>query len=108
MFKKKVNDDYLNADSLMEGGGLSKSDLKNLKGAAINGSEEDAQSSGSKKTGLTDIQGFKEFEKYGNLFQDLTHRQMIQTDLDVISIVITYDSKFCIAIVNNKDEHFEL
>jgi hypothetical protein len=32
----------------------------------------------------------------------------VDTVLDVINIIITYDSKFCIAIVNDKDEHFEL
>ena len=28
--------------------------------------------------------------------------------LDVINIIITYDSRYCIAIANSKDEHFEL
>jgi len=48
----------------------------------------------------------KEFNKYGELFQDLTKRTYIDTQLEVVNIVITYDSKFCIAIVNDKDEHF--
>lgn len=62
----------------------------------------------SKLSNETKIEGLKEFNKYGDLFQDLTKREHVDTELDVINIIITYDSKYCIAIVNNKDEHFEL
>ena len=62
----------------------------------------------SKLSNETRIEGLKEFNKYGDLFQDLTKREHVDTELDVINIIITYDSKNCIAIVNDKDEHFEL
>ena len=33
-----------------------------------------------------------------NLFDDLTNRNYFKTDLNIISMVVTYDSKFVIAI----------
>jgi len=56
----------------------------------------------------TRIDGLREFNKYGDLFQDLTRRVHVNTELDVVNIIITYDSRFCIVIANDKDEHFEL
>jgi hypothetical protein len=56
----------------------------------------------------THIAGLDNFNKYGDLFQDLTLRTAIDTVYDVINVVITYDSQTCVAIVNKKDEHFEL
>jgi len=55
-----------------------------------------------------ELVGLEEFDKYGSLFKDLTKRQMIDTVYSVVNIIITFDSKFCIAIVSQDDEHFEL
>lgn len=38
----------------------------------------------------------------------MTLRTWVDTELDVVNIIITYDSKHCIAIVNDKDEYFEV
>ena len=56
----------------------------------------------------TNIDGLEAFDKYGPLFKELTKRTYVDTDMDVISIIITYDSKYCIAIVTAKDEHFQV
>ena len=101
---KKTSDSY----QAYEGGGLTADSLKKLnKGNRINDSDQEDDRK-SKASVETQIHGLKLFDKYGPLFADLTKRTFIDTHLDVISIVISYDSKFCVAIVNNKDEHFEL
>lgn len=57
----------------------------------------------------THIQGLEAFNIDGNdLFQDLTKRKFIDTEIDVVSMVIAYDSKRALAICNNKDEEFKL
>ena len=35
-------------------------------------------------------------------------RNWVDTEFDVVNLEITYDSKYCIAIVNDRDEHFEV
>jgi len=104
---KKVNHDMLREGLLAEGGGLTADALEMLdKDTAINKSE--LRRSKSRLSDETVIRGLKEFDKYGPLFQDLTKRTFMDTNYDVISIIITYDSKNCIAICNKQDEHFEL
>lgn len=57
----------------------------------------------------THIPGLDEFNKYGDLFQDLTKRNHINTfHLDVIEMAITYDSKFALCIVKKDELTFEL
>ena len=46
--------------------------------------------------------------KHSDLFRDLTLRTWIDTDLAVISVAMTYDTKQAICIVNELDDHFEL
>tara|TARA_B110000285_G_C15078108_1_gene591907 strand:+ start:162 stop:1631 length:1470 start_codon:yes stop_codon:yes gene_type:complete len=62
----------------------------------------------SKLSDETHIEGLEQFNKYGELFQDLTLRTFIDTEMDVVQVIITYDSKKCVAIINDKDEHFEV
>jgi hypothetical protein len=38
----------------------------------------------------------------------LTLRTWVDTDMDVVNVVISYDSKYAVAIVNDQDEHFEV
>jgi hypothetical protein len=45
----------------------------------------------------------EQFSEYGKLFSDLTKRQQIDTGFDVVTIIITYDSQFCVALVRNGD-----
>lgn len=62
----------------------------------------------SKSSDQTVIEGLKQFNKYGDLFQDLTRRTWVDTLYDVVSIIITLDSKHCIAIVSMSDECYEV
>ena len=62
----------------------------------------------SKASEETKIDGLEQFAQYADLFRDLTLRTWVDTEMDVINIIITYDSKHCIAIVNEKDEYFEV
>ena len=62
----------------------------------------------SRASDETRIDGLEQFNQYGDLFRDLTLRTFVDTELDVINVIITYDSKHCIAMINDKDEHFEL
>jgi hypothetical protein len=103
---------------LFEGGGLNANALAQLNqdNKAINGSdaasdysrEGSLRKSKSRMSDTTHIDGLENFKKYGDLFQDLTLRTAIDTEFDVINVIITYDSESILAIVNNKDEHFEL
>lgn len=102
--KKMLKQGLLGEDDY-EGGGLTKDSLSKLN--AINGSTY-RKSSVKSASEETEIHGLKQFGKHSQLFQDLTKRTFIDTRIDVVSIIITYDSKFAIAIVNDKDEHFEL
>ena len=78
---------------------------------ALNNSEISRMLTGAIRSKLTDetkIQGLEQFNQYGDLFQDLTKRTFVDTTYDVVSIIITADSKNCVAIVNNQDNYFEL
>lgn len=44
-----------------------------------------------------EIKGLDEFENQ-NMFNDLTKRTIIPTKMDVISMIITYDSQLAVAI----------
>ena len=128
MFKtsKKVTKAMLKEGLLAEGGGLTEGALAKLneqnRATAIN--DSDGENPGlekkptfkraqSKLSDETKIDGLEEFDKYKNsqgrsLFEDLTVRSFVDTELEVINVIITYDSKHAIAIVNHLDEHFEL
>jgi len=55
----------------------------------------------------THIEGLEQFKDSSKLFTDLTKRCYIETTLDVITIIITYDSQFCIVMVtDNKDREY--
>ena len=58
--------------------------------------------------GDTNIYGLPQFEEYADLFKDLTKRKFVDTGIDVIQIIITYDSQFAIAICCESDELFEM
>ena len=62
----------------------------------------------SKLSDETVIVGLAQFSQYGDLFQDLTLRTWVDTKLDVVTAIITYDSKYCIAIVNEGDMRFQV
>ena len=52
----------------------------------------------------TEPECLQEFVKYRSLFEGLTIKTPVDTSsLDVISMVITYDSKYCLALVNSLD-----
>lgn len=52
-----------------------------------------------------ELNGLEQFGDYSKLFDDLTKRCFIDTKkLDVVSMIITYDSKFCIALLSNNQE----
>jgi hypothetical protein len=114
MFKrnKRVQDKRLKESLLMEGGGLDASKLAQLE-TGINGSGVNNPTYGLKKSRSTAsdetrIEGLEQFNQYGDLFRDLTLRTWIDTVRDVISVVITYDSKHAITMVNEGSEHFEI
>ena len=57
----------------------------------------------------THIAGLDEFNKYGDLFQDLTKRIHINTfHMDVIEMAVSYDSKLAMSIVKKDELYFEL
>ena len=101
-----------------EGGGLNAESLAALNrgNKGINNSDDGSAYSGegslrkskSRLSDSTHIAGLENFNKYGDLFQDLTLRTAVDTVHDVINVIITYDSQSAIAIVNKKDEHFEV
>jgi hypothetical protein len=114
MFKKskRVNDKMLKEGLLTEGGGLDASKLAQLE-TGINGSGVNDPTYGLKKSRSTAsdetrIEGLEQFNQYGDLFRDLTLRTWIDTQKDVINVVITYDSKHAITMVTEGSEHFEI
>lgn len=50
----------------------------------------------------------EQFNEYSKLFYDLTKRNFIDTQFDVISVIITYDSQNCVAMVKESDEKYEI
>ena len=101
---------------LAEGGGLDANALAQLN--AINDANSSSNKDPTERRSLkktlsrasdeTMIQGLEEFNRYGNLFGDLTTRQYVETEHDVVNVVITYDSEHTVAIVNDHDEYFEV
>ena len=56
----------------------------------------------------TQLEGFDEFEQYGSLFEDLTTRKNVRTEKNVVSMIISYDSKHAVAITSSEHEKFIL
>jgi len=85
MFKKKstVNQAMLREELLPEGGGLTADALEALnQETSINASVAGGLLKSQKSRGGSDetrIEGLKEFNKYGDLFQDLTKREHVDT-----------------------------
>jgi hypothetical protein len=51
----------------------------------------------------------KEFDKYGNLFQDLTSRKFIDTKMKVSFMILSFTPKpvkQCLAVCKNDDETY--
>lgn len=62
----------------------------------------------SKLTADVSIDGLKQFEddpELAKMFTELTNRHYIDTEQDVVSMVITYDSTQCLAITSFEDSH---
>jgi hypothetical protein len=61
------------------------------------------------KAAETHIEGLPEFNEHADLFRDLTLRTFVETgEGDLINGVISYDSKYCIVIVTEDEERFEI
>ena len=109
MFKKQSKKEKRAAlhDCLLEGGSEQK--ITAINQSEASSSRLSARRSSSSKSEMGELEThLQAFEQYGDLFTDLTRRQWINTELDVVQIVINYTSKYVIAIVNDKDEHFEI
>ena len=109
MFKKQSKKEKKSAltDCLLEGGG-DESKITAINNS-MSSSRLSARRSSSSKSEMGELETHMQaFEQYNDLFTDLTRRQWINTELDVVQIVINYTSKYVIAIVNDKDEHFEI
>ena len=50
--------------------------------------------------------GNPQLENYKELFQNLTNNHVQVTAYDIVSIIITYDSKRCITVTKDNDEHY--
>ena len=50
--------------------------------------------------------GNPQLENYKELFQNLTNPHVQVTAFDIVSIIITYDSKRCITVTKDSDEHY--
>ena len=91
-----------------EGGGLDAGQLEKLNAArsAVGGS---MRKSKSRLEDSTHIDGLQAFDVDGTgLFQDLTKRRFIDTEVDVVSMVVAYDSKRTLAICFKDDEEFQI
>ena len=109
MFKKQSKKEKKSAltDCLLEGGG-DESKITAINNS-MSSSRLSARRSSSSKSEMGELETHMQaFEQYNDLFTDLTRRQWINTELDVVQIVINYTSKYVIAIANDKDEHFEI
>ena len=97
------------------GSGLDKSKLAQLDEdfKKQNASQQDPEKrsrrrSVTRASDETRIDGLKQFEEHRELFDDLTIRNWVDTEFDVIAIIITYDSKHAVAIVHDYYEHYEV
>jgi len=46
--------------------------------------------------------------QYHQLFDDLTQRRYVETDLDVVSMIVSYDSKYLVAACRTEHKLFEI
>ena len=54
----------------------------------------------------TRIQGMEQLQEHDLMFQEMTKRDIVYTELDVVSMVMAYDSKLTIAITHQKEQMF--
>ena len=54
------------------------------------------------------IDGIKMLRSNHQVFDDLTDRRYVETELDVISMVVTYDSKNLVALCSSVSDSFEV
>jgi len=57
----------------------------------------------SKLTSDVSIDGLDQFEEFKDLFSELTKRQYVETMLQVVNMIISYDSQMCVAICMKDD-----
>jgi hypothetical protein len=76
------------------------------------GGDEVVKSQSRAEPSATAIQGLPMFQEHHDIFEPLTHREKINTvdddgtPLDVISMAISYDSKYLIALCQNEKDEF--
>lgn len=109
--KKKNKNVYPDLkESLLEGGGLTAGALKMLDSVndEINKSLKGhgSKSKMTKSSDQTHIEGLKQFSEHQQLFRDLTIRKFVDTTYDVVSMIITQNSRYCVAIVTRDEEYF--
>ena len=56
----------------------------------------------------TKIHGLEEFDKFGSLFSDLTQRTFIDTKLEIVNMILTYDSQHSVVICKENEENFQV
>jgi len=118
MFSKLEKIIDISEPLLPEGGGSTGLDANKLAGLNEEYNKENVQvdkerrsrrrSIASRGSDETRIDGLKQFAEYEDLFSDLTLRNWIDTEFDVINIIISYDSKHAIAIVHDMYEEFQV
>ena len=100
--KKIGADDRFQQPEEFEGGGLTSGDLAKLDKETIRQSRRESRLmlSQSQMSDETRLEGLPMLSEFDDMFQDLTKKTFIGTDgLDVIEMIITYDSKYAITIV---------
>jgi hypothetical protein len=89
-----------------EGGGLDQNALDKLNADFDKNNKLVRQK--TRTSDETRIEGLDQFQEHADLFQDLTKRRFIDTKVDVVNGIITYDSKNCVVICSKDDENMEL
>lgn len=54
----------------------------------------------------TTIHGLEQLSEHDSTFQDMTKRKYVETNQDVISMVMSYDSKLTLCITHELDQNF--
>jgi hypothetical protein len=104
---RKAQRAMLKEGLLPEGGELDAAALEQFN--AINSSGVLKRSTTkSRASDETTIDGLPELKDFTSLFTNLTNRSYIDTEFDVVQVVITLDSKHAVAIVSEDDSHFEV
>ena len=105
---ESTNGSNKNLTGMFEGGKSQKQLALEAERPVYATDEMDANIVSEDPTIIHGLEEFKKFGKNGSLFSDLTKRTFIDTKLEIVNMILTYDSQHSVVICKENEENFQI